>query len=296
METGFALVPAQVFASVERLYEDRQAELARQLAAQEPPVLEGGVYPYQEPMEGIDYQIAPPRYLGAVGSAKAMSRENRKDETVFSPRSALAAGVRVDDYLARARDLFGQYEPPQREPPPPHAAAGAVGGRGGGSVDGGAAEADGSGAEAGAAKPTAAAAAATGWSAQEGRLQESEEVALAVLHDLKYNVEAALAALQLCLEWHQPTRSGEPRVAAVASSDGSDASRAAAANSIIWLQRLSEHARRRSWSVGEVEALDAGIKDHGKELAVLHQHVLVEKSLPQLIEMYYVTGWRHQSP
>ena len=65
---------------------------------------------------------------------------------------------------------------------------------------------------------------------------------------------------------------------------------------MLWLQRLRERARRTNWSDGEVEALDAGITAHGKELATLHQHVLREKSLPQLIEMYYVTGWRHQSP
>ena len=51
MEAGFALVPAQVFAAVERLFSDHQSELARQEALV-PGVLSGGEYPYQEPMEG----------------------------------------------------------------------------------------------------------------------------------------------------------------------------------------------------------------------------------------------------
>ena len=119
----------------------------------------------------------------------------------------------------------------------------------------------------------------------------SEEVALSILHDLRYNPEAALAALRHCVAWMQPP---PPPADAPTKPPG----RAAAANSVLWLQRLREHQRRVAWSDGEKEALDAGIAEHGKELAVMHraQTILQEKTLPQLIEMYYVAGWRHQSP
>ena len=281
METGFVFVPAQVFECRAAVQDRRRAR--RQLAARA-ACARRGVYLYQEPMEGIDYQIAPPRYLGAVGSAAAGAGE--QEGRPPSRRSALAAGVRVDDYRT-SRDLFGQYEPPQREPPPPHAAAG--GRWPGGALFDGAAEADGSGAEAEppnqrrrrqrrlAGRPKRAGcrrARRWPWRSSMIRAQRGSRA----------------AALQLCLEWHHPQVRQPPWLQK--SSDGSDAS-AAAANSIIGCSGF-EHAE--GFGVGEVEALDAGIKDHGKELAVLHQHVLVEKSLPQLIEMYYVTGWRHQSP
>jgi len=159
-----------------------------------------------------------------------MAREPRKDSVIYSPRSALAAGLRIDEYIDSVRQLLRDVD----------------------------------------------------------SLPFCEEVALSVLHDLRYNGEAALAALKLCVTWQQPP--------AVATDATDSPSCAAAANSVLWLQRLRERARRTKWSDGEVEALDAGITAHGKELATLHQHVLREKSLPQLIEMYYVTGWRHQSP
>lgn len=233
MEAGFALVPSQVLASAEKLYADHQAELERQEASRPPVELSGGEYPYQEPMEGIDYQIQPPRYLGGVGGTKAMSREARKDELVYAPRMAVSAGVKANEYLEQARALI----------------AGAEG----------------------------------------SDLCFSEEVALSILHDLKYNSDAALAALKLCIAWQVPPSSDGP-------SEGKPGARAATANSVLWLQRLKEHAGRCKFSAGEVEALDAGIAEHGKELSVLHPHILREKSLQQLIEMYYVAGWRHQSP
>jgi hypothetical protein len=235
MEAGFALVPSSIYSSAERLLEEHQAELARQQAATPPALAAGGEYPYQEPMEGGDYQIAPSRYLGAMGGTKAMSRENRKDELVFSPPNAVAAGVEIDEYLTRVRSLLS--------------------------------------------KP-------------EVNLTFSEEVALSVLHDLGYDAKATIAALEMCVLWQQPPpRKGEE------ADTSSVAPRATALNSILWLQRLRKSAQRGAWSDGQREALDAGVAEHGKELAVMHRaHVLREKSLPELIEMYYVVGWRHQSP
>ena len=232
MEAGFAFVPATVLAAAERLHADHQAEVERQAAGREPAVLVGGEYPYQEPMEGPDYQIAPPRYLGGVGGHKAMSREARKDQLLYQPSKISTA--KLTDYLEQAKAVLTRTD---------------------------------------------------------GPLQFSEEVALSILHDLRYNSEAALAALRHCVLWTQPP----PPVEQTAAKPPG---RAAAANSVLWHQRLREHQRHISWSDGEKEALDAGIREHGKELAVMHraQRVLHEKTLPQLIEMYYVAGWRHQSP
>lgn len=231
MEAGFALVPAPVLAAAERLHADHQADLDRQAAAREPQVLIGGEYPYQEPMQGPDYQIAPSRYMGSIGSNKAMSREARKDQLVYQPKMPQA---KVLDYLEQTKAVLARAD---------------------------------------------------------GALRFSEEVALSILHDLRYNTEAALAALRHCVAWMQPPPSP-------ADAPTKPPGRAAAANSVLWLQRLREHQRRVAWSDGEKEALDAGITEYGKELASVYraQTVLQEKSLPQLIEMYYVAGWRHQSP
>lgn len=64
-----------------------------------------------------------------------MAREPRKDAVVYSPRSALAAGLRIDEYIDSVRQLLRDVD----------------------------------------------------------SLPFSEEVALSVLHDLRYNGEAALA-------------------------------------------------------------------------------------------------------
>jgi len=243
MEAGWALVPTQVLASAERLHDDHKAELERQAAAMPATVLVGGDYPYQEPMEGQDYQIAPPRYLGAVGGNKAMSRENRKDELVFLPHKV--APTKLADYLEQAKGVLASADGPSED--------------------------------------------IIGRSTTIPPLRWSEEVALSILHDLRYNVDASLNALRHCVLWTQPPPDDTPTKAL---------GRAASANSVLWLQRLREYHRRRHWSDGEKEALDAGITAHGKELAVIYrgQKMLREKTLPQLIEMYYVAGWRHQSP
>lgn len=236
MEAGFALVPTPVLARAEALEVQHHEELARQAAAREPTVLIGGDYPYQEPMEGVDYQVAPSRFLGGVGGTKAMSREARKDELVFAPRAAAAAGVRIDAYIEQARALVATTD----------------------------------------------------------TLHFSEEVALSILHDLRYSSDAALAALKQCVAWQRPPQ--PPDGGGQGTSSPAAMPRAAAANSVLWLQRLRAAAKRSTWSAGECEALDAGIADYGKELATMHGHVLREKTLPQVIEMYYVIGWRHQSP
>lgn len=222
MEAGFAPVPVQVLAGAERLLAEHQAELERQKAAHPAAGIVGGDYPYQEPMEGVDFQIAPPRYLGGVGGSKALSREARKDELVFQPKMP---PCKLADYLDEARAILTRAD---------------------------------------------------------GPLCFSEEVSLSILHDLRYNPEAALAALRHCVTWTKSPGSDLP-----AKTPG----RAAAANSVLWLQRLREHAKHNTWCEGDKEALDAGIAEHGKELAIMHraQH-LCEKSLPQIIEMYYVAG------
>ena len=230
MEAGWALVPAWLMANAEKVHAEHQAELEKLRAAQ-PQMLVGGQFPYQEPMEGQDFQIAPSRYLGAVGSQKAMSREARKDALVFNHHKLAAS--KVDDYLEQVRVNLER----------------------------------------------------TG-----GVLRFSEEVALSILHDLRYNTEASLAALRHCVAWTYTPEPGDISTKAPG--------RAAAANSVLWLMRLREHARHNTFSDGEKEALHAGIAKHGKELATLFrsQQFLQEKTLPQLIEMYYVAGARHQSP
>ncbi len=233
MEMGLALVPAPVLACAERLREQReqqQAAAAAAAAAAAEEQIVGGVYPHQECMLGPEYQVAPPRYVGSAGSSKATSRKDGKDECTYSPYSAAEAGVDVDGYLKRGRELTDGVD----------------------------------------------------------ELPFAEEVALSILHELGYDGDAALASLELCASWHR--NGGGGGMSSTASL------RDAAPNSIMWLHRLREAAARRSWSAGEREALDEGVTEHGKQLAVVHQHVLREKSRPELIEMYYVVGVRHQSP
>lgn len=283
MESGFALVQPPVLAAAEQLAAHAEEE-ARKEAGEAGGIDDepGGVYPHQEPMLGPDYQTTTPRYVGGAGGPKAISMKDREDALVFNPRAAAAKGVEVEAYL----ELVGALLEP------------------------------------------------AAW------LSHSEEVALAVLHDLKYSQAAALAALKLTIAW----QSDEGVQAADMSSRG------VVANSMLWLQRLRAAAARGAWGDGEREALHAGIETHGKELAVVHEHVLREKSrqerapaprsnrgprteptldrprpssepssssLPshlasppaptklstppltpeqELIEMYYVVGWRHQSP
>ena len=103
-----------------------------------------------------------------------------------------------------------------------------------------------------------------------------EEIALDVLNELQYNPQEALDALQLCVAWR---RGDEKAVLAL--------SRGAVVNSMCWLRRLSETKKRRTFREGEVEAMDWGLTQCGRDVTEIGRHVLREKDMPELIEMYY---------
>jgi len=116
-------------------------------------------------------------------------------------------------------------------------------------------------------------------------LQYDEEVALDVLHELGYNAQAALRALTTCMAWRGASAEG---FAAVRSSCA-DGGRTPLVNSILWLQRLQQAGRRRNWSAGECEALEAGLRRNGKDLAFIHDEAFKDKTVYEVIEMYYTT-------
>ena len=103
-----------------------------------------------------------------------------------------------------------------------------------------------------------------------------EAIALDVLNELQYNPQEALDALQLCVAWR---RGDEKAVLAL--------SRGAVVNSMCWLRRLSETKKRRTFHEGEVESMDWGLTQCGRDVTEIGRHVLREKDMPELIEMYY---------
>ena len=103
-----------------------------------------------------------------------------------------------------------------------------------------------------------------------------EEIAMEALHELEYNQQEALHALELCVAWR---RGDERRVLAL--------SRGAVVNSMMWLRRLREAKRRRTWHDGAVEAMDWGLTQCGRDVIEMGRHVLKEKEKTELMEMYY---------
>ena len=103
-----------------------------------------------------------------------------------------------------------------------------------------------------------------------------EEMALETLEELNHNQTDALNALELCVAWQN---GDEKKVL--------ELPRAAVVNSMLWLQRLGEAKRRRSWGVGEVEAMDWGLNHCQRDLIKMARQTLQEKSKTELIEMYY---------
>ena len=96
----------------------------------------------------------------------------------------------------------------------------------------------------------------------------------------RYDQKAALSALEVCVSWAKGDvhkLQAQPRTAM--------------ANALLWLQRLRAARRKDTWEQGEKEALDAGLKEHGKELAEVHKFVLKEMPLPRFIEFYYRSGY-----
>jgi len=103
-----------------------------------------------------------------------------------------------------------------------------------------------------------------------------EEIALDVLNELQYEPQEALDALQLCVAW----RHGDEKAVLALS-------RGAVVSSMCWLRRLSETKKRRTYGEGEVQAMDWGLTQCGRDVTEIGRHVLREKEMPELIEMYY---------
>ncbi|KAL3930821.1 MAG: hypothetical protein SGPRY_001375 [Prymnesium sp.] len=107
-------------------------------------------------------------------------------------------------------------------------------------------------------------------------LEHDEPTALTVLHDLKYNQRTALDALRLCVAWEQRNLQSVAELPRRSPA-------------ILWLQRLRAAAldSKKRWTAGQKEALDAGCRKHGKELAEVYKHVLQELPYPKFIQLYY---------
>ena len=93
---------------------------------------------------------------------------------------------------------------------------------------------------------------------------------------MEYNQQEALSALELCVAW----RRGDERAVLALS-------RGAVVNSMCWLRRLTETKKRRTFGAGEVEAMDYGLEQCGRDVTQIRRHVLAEKETPELLEMYY---------
>ena len=106
-------------------------------------------------------------------------------------------------------------------------------------------------------------------------------MALHTLHELNYSVPLALDSLALCATWR---RREAGQLEELLSSPHA---RAACANSVLWQQRLRSAKRRRSWSVGESEALHAGLLDYGKDLHAINKDLFRDKAVSEVVELYY---------
>lgn len=106
-----------------------------------------------------------------------------------------------------------------------------------------------------------------------------EEMALETLEELDHNQTDALNALELCVAFQTGDEKSSQKIVALP--------RAAVVNSMLWLDRLSQAKRRRSWGDGEVEAMDWGLNHCQRDLIQMCRKTLQEKSKPELIEMYY---------
>ena len=101
-----------------------------------------------------------------------------------------------------------------------------------------------------------------------------EEMAPETLEELNHNQTDALNALELCVAFQT---GDEKKILALP--------RAAVVNSMLWLDRLGQAKRRRSWGDGEVEAMDWGLNHCQRDLIQMCRKTLQEKSKPELIEL-----------
>ena len=109
-----------------------------------------------------------------------------------------------------------------------------------------------------------------------------EESALQVLHTLKYDAKAALAALELCVAWRA---ADAKKVLSLPT--------AAAVNAMLWLHRLDGEARKARWGAGEKEAMDAALLEHGKDPVVVADNAFREKPRGEVVRMYFeCDAWR----
>ena len=56
---------------------------------------------------------------------------------------------------------------------------------------------------------------------------------------------------------------------------------------VLWQQRLRGAKRKRSWSVGESEALHAGLLDYGKDLHAINKDLFRDKAVSEVVNLYY---------
>lgn len=116
-----------------------------------------------------------------------------------------------------------------------------------------------------------------------------ETEALHVLRILDYEPAVALRALEWAVGWRVASVS---RLAELQRS-GSDGGRVAAVNAILWLHRLTVASRGRAHRAGEYEALHAGLLRHGKDLAGVRRTHLPEKTVHEVIDLYYRAPGRY---
>jgi hypothetical protein len=108
-----------------------------------------------------------------------------------------------------------------------------------------------------------------------------EVEALHVLRILDYETELALRALEWAVGWRAADAC---RLAELQRTGGG---RVAAVNATVWLHQLGAASRGRALGLGECEALHAGLLRHGKDLAGVRRTHLPEKSVHEVIDLYY---------
>ena len=101
-------------------------------------------------------------------------------------------------------------------------------------------------------------------------------MALETLEQLDHDQANALTALELCVAW----QNGDDKTIVAMP-------RAAVVNSMLWLQRLLDAKRRRSWADGEVEHMDYYLNHCQRDVIKVARRTLQEKSKTEFIEMYY---------
>jgi len=126
-------------------------------------------------------------------------------------------------------------------------------------------------------------------SQQDPHMAYDEEAALETLCALEYKPAVALGALDWAVAWRRPNAARLLELQGGARDGG----RSSAVNATLWLHRLRTAARSRLHGPGECEALEAGLGRHGKDLAEVRRTHLQEKSVYEVIDLYYRAPGRY---